>query len=101
MPAVGPFEPSDENGVAAAPVLDSGQLLRDSHLTERGFVSWTDHPEAGRRAMGNVAWKLDGARPTEYGPTPLLGEHNDYVLQELLGLSVQEAQQLVIDRVVA
>ena len=81
-------------GVAAAPVLDSVRLLCDPHLVERGFVAWTDHPEAGRRPMGTVSWSIDGTRPYEYRRAPLLGEHNDYVLGDLLQLDQGEIQRL-------
>ncbi len=81
-------------GVAAAPVLNSGELLRDPHLVERDFVAWVDHPETGRRPIGNVAWKIDGTRPAEYQHAPLLWEHNEYVLEELLHLPKAEIQRL-------
>ena len=81
-------------GVAAAQVLDSGEVLRDPHLRERGFVDWVEHPEAGRRPMGTLSWSMDGERPTDYRPAPLLGQHNQYVFEELLGLSGGEVQRL-------
>ena len=34
------------------------------------------------------------------GPSPLLGQHNDYVLGEILGLEADEIQRLVDDQVV-
>ena len=88
-------------GVAAIPVLDSGELLRDPHLVARGFVAWPDHPEIGRRPMGTMSWSMDGTRPGEYRRAPLLGEHNDYVLRKLLGLSPREIRRLTESGVVA
>lgn len=81
-------------GVPAAAVLDAGELLRDPHLRERDFVAWVDHPEVGRRALNTLAWTMDGARPAEYRRAPLLGEHNEYVLRELLELSPEEIHRL-------
>ena len=77
-------------GVAATPTLDSLQLLQDPHMNERGFVSHVDHPVAGRRLLGTTAWKIEGSPPLEIRPAPLLGQHNDQVLQDLLGLSSSE-----------
>ena len=88
-------------GVAAAPVLDSGELLRDPHLTERGFIAWVDHPETGWRPMGTLSWSIDGARPEHYRHAPLLGEHNDYVFGELLDLSKEEIRHLTDAEVLA
>lgn len=81
-------------GVPSAPALDSLELLQDPHLIDRDFVAWVDHPETGRRPIDNVAWKIDGVRPTEYPRAPLLAEHNTYVLEELLNLSKKEILRL-------
>ena len=81
-------------GVAAAPVLDSGEVLADPHLMDRGFVSWVDHPETGRRPIPTVSWSIAGKRPKDFRPAPLLGQHNQYIFGELLGLSDKEIQRL-------
>ena len=88
-------------GVAAAPVLDSDEVLSDPHLNERGFVAWVDHPETGRRPMGTVSWSINGQRDSEYRPSPLLGEHNQYVFGELLNLPEDEVQGLIEAGVIA
>ena len=81
-------------GVAAAPVMDSAEVLQDPHLTERGFVAWVDHPETGRRPMGTVSWSINGQRRTEYRPAPRLGEHNHYVFCQLLAVPEEELERL-------
>ena len=87
-------------GVAAAPVVDSDEVLADPHLIDRGFVTWVDHPKTGSRPMGTVSWAIDGERPNNYRPAPLLGEHNEYVFCDLLGLSKEEASGLVEEGVI-
>ena len=83
-------------GIAAGPTLGVDELLDDPHLSARGFVTEVDHPEAGRRKTLGLPWKL-GERPApEYRHAPLLGEHNNYVLRELLGLSVEQIEQLAV-----
>ena len=82
-------------GVPSFPTLDSLELLKDRHLIDRDFVAWIDHPETGWRPIDNVAWKIDGQRPVKYPRAPLLGEHNLYVLEELLGFSKSKIQRLV------
>ena len=83
------------DGVAAAPVQDSDEVLADPHMIDRGFVTWVDHPETGSRPMGTVSWAIDGERPKNYRPAPRLGEHNRYVFCDLLGLSPEEVGRLV------
>jgi crotonobetainyl-CoA:carnitine CoA-transferase CaiB-like acyl-CoA transferase len=81
-------------GVAAAPVMDSAEVLQDPHLTERGFVAWVDHPETGRRPIGTVSWSINGQRRSEYRPAPRLGEHNQYVFCQLLDVPEEELERL-------
>ena len=48
--------------------------------------------------MVGPPWRLEGAAVRR--AAPLLGEHNDYVLGEVLGLGGEEIEQLVRDGVV-
>lgn len=82
-------------GVAATPVMDSNEVLADPHMIERGFVTQVEHQETGSRSMGTVSWAIDGERPSNFRPAPLLGEHNQYVFCDLLGLSEEEVNGLV------
>ena len=81
-------------GVAAAPVLDSGEVMGDPHMLERGFVDWVDHPETGRRPITTLSWSINGERLTHVRHAPLLGEHSHYILQELLHLPEKEVRRL-------
>jgi crotonobetainyl-CoA:carnitine CoA-transferase CaiB-like acyl-CoA transferase len=88
-----------EVGVAAGPSLDAGGVLGDPHLRERGFVVETDHLEVGRRATVGLPWRISELPPTNYKPAPLLGEHTEWVLCDLLGMSHREVERLIEERV--
>jgi benzylsuccinate CoA-transferase BbsF subunit len=86
-------------GVAAGVVNDGEDLqTRDPQLKERGFYVYLDHPEAGRIAHDGLTFALS-ATPGEIRRAPLLGEHNEYVYREVLGLSEDEVNQLITDGV--
>ena len=86
-------------GVAAGVVQDGEDLLsRDPQLKERGFYVWLDHPEAGRIAHDGLTFALS-ATPGEIRRAPLLGEHNELVYGEILGLSEDEVNQLITEGV--
>ena len=89
-----------EAGVTAGRSLTTADLLEDPHLRERGFIVEVDHPEVGRRPMGSVPWKISDIPPIEHRYAPLLGEHNQYILCELLGLSPGHVERLVEEKVV-
>ena len=81
--------------VPAGPVLDSAQVLSDPHMVERGFVQSPDHPVVGPRPMGTFAWSVDGRQTGDFRATPLFGEHNRKVLQDLLQVPDDEFKRLV------
>jgi len=80
-------------GLAAAPSRDGRDIYADPHLRERGAFVTVDHPELGELELVGAPWKMSDAE-IEIQYAPLLGEHNDYVLRELLGLSEAELSDL-------
>ena len=86
-------------GVAAGVVQDGEDLqTRDPQLKERGYYVYLDHPEAGRIAHDGLTFALSKT-PGEVRRAPLLGEHNEYVYREVLGLSEDEVNQLIMEGV--
>jgi len=87
-------------GVAAFPSMSREELAHDPHLIERGTFMEVEHPEAGRQTFLAPPWKLS-ATPAEIARhSPLLGEDNEYVFCELLGMSVEEFATLVGDGII-
>lgn len=81
-------------GVAAGVVQDAAQLTNDQHLKARGFIVETEHPEMGRLLHGGLPVKLSVTPGSVRCHAPLLGQHNRYVLKDLLGLDEEEIQRL-------
>jgi crotonobetainyl-CoA:carnitine CoA-transferase CaiB-like acyl-CoA transferase len=89
-----------QHGVAAFKSLSSIDLVSHEHLWNRGFYTHiTDHKQRSVPIVG-APWKLSATPAVIQRAAPTLGEHNDYVLGELLGLSAQERQQLVEQKVI-
>lgn len=80
-------------GVAAAPSRDAQDLFRDPHLRARGAFVAVDHPEGGTHDLVGLPWKMSGCEPV-LKRAPLLGEHNEYVFGEVLGLEPAEIERL-------
>ncbi|HYB43798.1 MAG TPA: CoA transferase [Candidatus Methylomirabilis sp.] len=76
-------------GVPCGAVLDSGEVLSNRHLVERGMVVEVEHPMRGRVPMPGNPVRLS-ASPTEVTRAPLLGEHNEDVFGTLLGYRADE-----------
>jgi crotonobetainyl-CoA:carnitine CoA-transferase CaiB-like acyl-CoA transferase len=73
-------------GVPAAPVLRIPDLMADEHLRARGFWETVSHPAAGTWDMEGVTWRMSRTPGHVRVPPPMYGEHNDWVLRDLLGL---------------
>jgi crotonobetainyl-CoA:carnitine CoA-transferase CaiB-like acyl-CoA transferase len=85
-------------GIAAAPSRDADDLFHDPHLQARGAFVEVDHPGEGRRRFAGAPWVMSGPG-VETQRAPLLGEHNDYVFRQILGLTEQEISRLQRDGV--
>ena len=59
-----------------------------------------DHPEAGVYKQVTTPWKLSENPRKEATPAPGLGEHNGFVLRELLGLHQKEVEDLAEEGIV-
>ncbi len=81
-------------GVMAGATLDMEEVASDPHLRERDLLVEIEHPTMGKLRLLGLPWKLNNVPKGNYEHPPLLGEHNDYVLGDLLGLSEEEIRQL-------
>ena len=84
-------------GVPAGAVLDSKGLLFDPHLSERRFYEIVrHHPSTGMPPLPYAGrpWKLSETPAVSPKAAPVMGEHNDMVLRELLGMSKAEVEKL-------
>jgi benzylsuccinate CoA-transferase BbsF subunit len=78
-------------GVHAMPVQSSeNRVEHDPQLRARGMYGDIEHPLLGRRKVQGVPFKLSRSPAAVHRPAPLIGQHTRQVLQELLGLSLEE-----------
>jgi crotonobetainyl-CoA:carnitine CoA-transferase CaiB-like acyl-CoA transferase len=87
-------------GVAAG-VVQGGEDLyeHDAHLGYREYYPEIEHPEMGKYFTVAPPYKLSKA-PAEPRRAPLMGEDNEYVFKEILGMSDDEVAELVVEGVV-
>src|SRR5438309_1286608 len=92
-------EQMQANGVPCSAVFDTGDLLSRPHLRERAAIATIDHPDMGTFDVPGNPVRLHDS-PTEVTRSPMLGEHNDEVFAELLGLGPDDVARLRSDGVV-
>jgi benzylsuccinate CoA-transferase BbsF subunit len=86
-----------KRGVPAAVVQSAREMLDyDEHLKERGYYVYLDHAETGRAAYDGPPFRLSKTPGKLRWPAPLLGEHTEKVMKEILGLDDEQIAELMI-----
>ena len=81
--------------IAAGPVNDSRDVVsHDAQLAARGHWVTLDHPEVGPSLYNNSSYRFSDAESTPVAPAPMLGQHTDEVLKDLLGMGVETIHDL-------
>jgi benzylsuccinate CoA-transferase BbsF subunit len=86
-------------GIEAVPVADFGDVFDDPQLAARDHFIELTHPKMGPGAYEHNGFRLSGSPAGYQRPSPVLGQHTDEVLAEILGLSAAERQTLAADGV--
>lgn len=81
-------------GVPAGAVNDPRDLFEDPQLKHRQHFQYLDHPEIGVYASDRSELDLSKTPGSLDRPAPLMGQHTEYVLRDLIGLSEEEYQSL-------
>jgi len=82
-----------EAGVPCGAVQDTGEVLADPHLKAREMIVDVDYPSRGTYKTVGCPVKLSDS-PVAVTRPPLLGEHTAALLNELCGVSSDEANRL-------
>jgi benzylsuccinate CoA-transferase BbsF subunit len=86
-------------GIPAGIVHNSRDVLEsDPHLKARKYYEYLDHPETGRAAYDGSPFRLSKTPGKLTTPAILLGEHNEYVCKEILGMSDDEIAEAIIEQ---
>ena len=81
-------------GVPAGAILDQDEALTNPQAKARGFLTTVTHPDGVDHPYINTPAKFSRTPAGVRTQGPLLGEHNSFVLGELLGLPDDELQRL-------
>ncbi len=88
-----------EEGVPVAPVLNSVEVLNNPHFIQKGIVLESIHPQRGKHKMIGCPVQLSKS-PVEVIPAPMVGQHNEEIYREWLGLKPEELGKLKEEKVI-
>jgi benzylsuccinate CoA-transferase BbsF subunit len=86
-------------GVAAAPVLNVADLLSDPHYKARQTFIEIEHPLGFRETVYGNYVKTSRVEPA-YAPGPAMGQDNEHVYRDLLGISDARYRELIEQEVI-
>jgi len=87
-------------GVAVTPVYDTESLIADPQFQHRDFLARPGHPVTGDHPVAGIPGKYSAIEKLRYTPAPCLGQDNEQVFSEMLGLSQEEIKRLQEEKVI-
>jgi benzylsuccinate CoA-transferase BbsF subunit len=84
-----------DHGIAVSPVNSAAEVVADDlQLAAREHWTRLDHPEMGYTIYNRVPFRYSSYDTAPQRPAPLIGEHTEEVLSELLGMGRSEILRL-------
>lgn len=83
-----------ERGVPCGPVNTLEEVFRDPQIRERNMLVEIKHPKAGKIKQIGIPIKFSQINLDVQSSPPLLGQHTEDVLKNLLNMSSQEINRL-------
>lgn len=80
--------------VPCAPVQTVDQVFKAPQVLHREMLVQLEHPTAGTVRMAGIPVKFSGTPASVRLPPPLLGQHNEEVLESWLGMNDNEISEL-------
>ena len=87
-------------GVPAGPFLEPSRLFHDPQLRQGGYFTRQRVHDGTWRDLPGLGWRFEGGPGPHHSPAPVLGQDNDYVYGNLLGLSEAEIARLKEEHVI-
>jgi crotonobetainyl-CoA:carnitine CoA-transferase CaiB-like acyl-CoA transferase len=88
-------------GIPAAPLLEMKECSNHPALSSRPLTWHHDQGAWDPCDIYATPWHFTATPAALYGPAPALGEQNDYVYRQLLGLSEAEVAALQAEKILA
>ena len=83
-----------QNGIAAATLNNSDDLIDNEHFQSRGYLQWLERAFVGNQPHPSPPWRNGTEAIKIKEPAPTLGQHNAEILKDWLGLNEAELSGL-------
>lgn len=89
----------EKAGLPSSLMFELDQVFSNPHILEREMLQYVDHPTLGKIKMIGIPYKYAKSVNREMQAPPMLGQHTEAVLQELLGYKEETIRQLKAEKV--
>jgi len=86
-------------GVPASAAESNKDVFEDPQLKERGYIRSLKHKELGVVPFCAPPFKLSKTPDTQF-TAPTMGEHCEYILKEILGMSEEEINNAIVEEAI-
>ena len=90
----------EENKLPYSPINSIDRVVEDPNLKHRGMIAEIEQPGAGNLRIAGSPFHLSETPGEVRGPAPLLGQHTEEVLLEVLEYPRQRLRELIEEKVV-
>ena len=87
-------------GIPSGPSLNISEAYSDPHLTQSGYLTPQTYPDGTTRLMPGMPWKFDQDEPAHVNPAPQIGDSNNRIYLELMGMSVDAYQECIRNQII-
>ena len=87
-------------GVPAGAVQNGEGLYYDLQLRARNYTFEQDIPRLGKITFSGKPFRLSEGQREQNQPAPYIGENNDYVYQQLLGMNQDQINDLTQKKII-
>ena len=90
----------EKAGLPYSPINNMKEICEDPHIEHRKMLVEIDQPKIGKMTIAGSPIRLSETPGEVYAPAPLLGEHSEAVLKEVLGYSEDKVKSLLDEGVI-
>jgi crotonobetainyl-CoA:carnitine CoA-transferase CaiB-like acyl-CoA transferase len=90
----------DESGIPAGPILTVDKVVAHPQAQAREMIIEMQHPKAGKIKLTGIPVKLSATPGEPQSPPPLLGQHTEEVLKNLLNYDEKTIERLRRENVI-
>lgn len=90
----------EDAGLPYSPINNMKDICEDPHIAHRNMLVEIDQPKVGKMKIAGSPIRLSETPGEVYAPAPLLGQHSEEVLREILGYSEEVISGLLENEVI-